>query len=162
MRQSWAGVNGTLTAQHSHCVRPADADGGSRGHAPPSLFAQREVLSHSADLAAVALIASPKRGKAVFQYLSDKGVSPEDLQRVKYPAGLNIGAVTAEEIALSITPPRIWCAATPQPTTRRRRPAPTRRSARRTGSGSGSRGEPGRSAPRKRFANDHSKGFEAS
>lgn len=50
----------------------------------------------------IALIASPKRGKAVFQYLSDKGVSPEDLQTVKYPAGLNIGAVTAEEIALSI------------------------------------------------------------
>ncbi|MEE9278064.1 MAG: XdhC family protein [Dehalococcoidia bacterium] len=48
------------------------------------------------------LIASPKRGKAVFQYLRDQGVSAEDLQRVKYPAGLNIGAVTAEEIALSI------------------------------------------------------------
>ncbi len=50
----------------------------------------------------IALIASPRRGKAVFQFLRDKGVSPEDLQRVKYPAGLNIGAVTAEEIALSI------------------------------------------------------------
>lgn len=50
----------------------------------------------------IALIASPKRGKAVFQYLREKGVSAAELQRVKCPAGLNIGAVTSEEIALSI------------------------------------------------------------
>lgn len=50
----------------------------------------------------IGLIASPKRGKAVFQYLREKGVPAKELQQVKYPAGLNIGAATAEEIALSI------------------------------------------------------------
>jgi xanthine dehydrogenase accessory factor len=50
----------------------------------------------------IALIASPKRGKAVFQYLRDKGVAAKDLKTVKFPAALDIGAVTAEEIALSI------------------------------------------------------------
>lgn len=48
------------------------------------------------------LVASPRRGQAVMEYLWGKGLSPENLQRVKYPAGLDIGAVTAEEIALSI------------------------------------------------------------
>ena len=50
----------------------------------------------------IALVTSPKRGKAVFQYLRDKGVSAQALEGVKFPAGLNIGAVTPEEIALSI------------------------------------------------------------
>lgn len=50
----------------------------------------------------VGLIASPKRGKAVLQYLRDKGVPAHDLARVKYPAGLDIGAQAPEEIALSI------------------------------------------------------------
>ena len=50
----------------------------------------------------IGLVASPKRGKAVLEYLHGKGVPSEVLQRVRYPAGLDIGAVTAEEIALSI------------------------------------------------------------
>jgi xanthine dehydrogenase accessory factor len=50
----------------------------------------------------VGLVASPRRGRAVMEYLKGKGLSPEALQKVKYPAGLDIGAVTAEEIALSI------------------------------------------------------------
>ena len=50
----------------------------------------------------VGLVASPKRGRAVIDYLRSKGVPAEALQRVKYPAGLDIGAETPEEIALSI------------------------------------------------------------
>ncbi len=50
----------------------------------------------------VGLVASPKRGKAVIKYLGDKGFDQEALKRVKYPAGLDIGAHTPEEIALSI------------------------------------------------------------
>ena len=50
----------------------------------------------------VGMVASPKRGRAVMDYLRGKGVPDEVLDRVKYPAGLDIGAETPEEIALSI------------------------------------------------------------
>ena len=62
--------------------------------------ALEEVLSGKADY--IGLVASPRRGRAVIDYLQGKGVSRETLRRVKYPAGLNIGAETPEEIALSI------------------------------------------------------------
>ena len=62
--------------------------------------ALEEVLGGQAGY--VGLVASPRRGRAVIDYLRGKGVSPEALQRVKYPAGVDIGAETPEEIALSI------------------------------------------------------------
>ena len=62
--------------------------------------ALEEALSGQASY--VGLVASPRRGRAVIDYLQAKGVPTETLQRVKYPAGLDIGAETPEEIALSI------------------------------------------------------------
>ena len=50
----------------------------------------------------IGLVASGKRAATIFQYLRDRGVSPELLQRVKCPAGLQLGAVTPPEIAFSI------------------------------------------------------------
>ena len=50
----------------------------------------------------VALIASQKRRNAVLDYLRGSGLSEEKLSRLKCPAGLDFGAVTPEEIALSI------------------------------------------------------------
>ena len=50
----------------------------------------------------VALVASPKRAAVVRETLAAMGVSPDDLVRLKAPAGLDIGAQTQEEIALSI------------------------------------------------------------
>jgi len=50
----------------------------------------------------VGLVASAKRAEAVIRYLHDTGLSDERLAQVKYPAGLDIGAVTPEEIAVSI------------------------------------------------------------
>jgi xanthine dehydrogenase accessory factor len=51
----------------------------------------------------VGLVASRKRGAAVLEELRRRGtLSDEDLARVRTPAGLDIGAQTAEEIALSI------------------------------------------------------------
>jgi xanthine dehydrogenase accessory factor len=47
----------------------------------------------------VALVSSRKRAEAM---LSSLGLSEEKRRRLKFPAGLDIGAVTAEEIALSI------------------------------------------------------------
>ncbi len=50
----------------------------------------------------IALIASRKRSQLVFDYLLAAGVKPEELSLLHAPAGLDIGAVTPEEIALSI------------------------------------------------------------
>jgi xanthine dehydrogenase accessory factor len=51
----------------------------------------------------VGLVASRRRGAAVLDELRSRGrVSSDDVARVRTPAGLDIGARTAEEIALSI------------------------------------------------------------
>src|SRR5512134_1978285 len=50
----------------------------------------------------VALIASKKRAGAILQYLNESNLTQEQITRLKYPAGLDFGAVTPEEIALSI------------------------------------------------------------
>jgi xanthine dehydrogenase accessory factor len=47
----------------------------------------------------IGLVASPKRGRAVLEELTEMGV---DTSRVETPAGVDIGARTPEEIALSI------------------------------------------------------------
>jgi xanthine dehydrogenase accessory factor len=47
----------------------------------------------------IALVSSRKRAEAM---LSSIGLTPEERGRLKFPAGLDIGAVTPEEIALSI------------------------------------------------------------
>ena len=50
----------------------------------------------------VGLVASRRRGRAVMDFLRGQGVSDEALESVIYPAGMDIGAETPEEIALSI------------------------------------------------------------
>jgi xanthine dehydrogenase accessory factor len=55
-----------------------------------------------ADAPYVALVASPKRAAAVRETLTASGLSEEQTARLKAPAGLDIGARTQEEIALSI------------------------------------------------------------
>lgn len=50
----------------------------------------------------VALVASKKRAQSVIEFLRDSGIPEDRLARLKYPAGLDIGAVTPEEIAVSI------------------------------------------------------------
>jgi xanthine dehydrogenase accessory factor len=73
----------------------------------------------------VGLVASRKRGAAVLDALRDEGVAEELLERIDTPAGLDIGARSPAEIALSIlasivevrrrasTAPRSWAAAPP-------------------------------------------------
>lgn len=63
-----------------------------------------EALEWALDAGAayVALVASPKRAEAMLQYLRETGVAEARLARLKCPAGLDIGASTPEEIALSI------------------------------------------------------------
>jgi xanthine dehydrogenase accessory factor len=50
----------------------------------------------------VSLVASRKRASAVIEALRARGLAAEQLGRLKAPAGLDIGAVTPEEIAASI------------------------------------------------------------
>jgi xanthine dehydrogenase accessory factor len=54
------------------------------------------------DAAYVGLLGSARRGRALLDFLTEQGVSAEQLARVRVPIGLDIGATTAEEIALSV------------------------------------------------------------
>jgi len=48
------------------------------------------------------LVASKEKAKSLFRYVRDKGTPDEDIARVKCPAGLELGAETQPEIALSV------------------------------------------------------------
>jgi len=48
------------------------------------------------------LVGSAKRGAAVLGYLADRGLPAEALDRVKVPAGLDLGHTTHREIAVAI------------------------------------------------------------
>ena len=50
----------------------------------------------------VSLVSSKKRAAVVVESLRARGVAPQHVDRVKAPAGFDIGAVTPEEIAVSI------------------------------------------------------------
>jgi xanthine dehydrogenase accessory factor len=54
------------------------------------------------DASYVAFVASKTKAAKVLQYLSERGIDAERLRQVKAPAGLNIGAGSPEEIAVSI------------------------------------------------------------
>jgi xanthine dehydrogenase accessory factor len=60
----------------------------------------REVLRH--DVAYIGLLGSGRRGSAIFDFLREEGVSEAELRRIHVPVGLDIGAESASEIALSI------------------------------------------------------------
>jgi xanthine dehydrogenase accessory factor len=50
----------------------------------------------------VGLVASSKRASEVLSWLRGRGVGEEDLARVRAPAGLDLGATSHEEIAVSL------------------------------------------------------------
>ena len=54
------------------------------------------------DAGYVSLVASPTRARVVLESLRARGIPDERLGRLKAPAGLDLGAVTPEEIAVSI------------------------------------------------------------
>lgn len=54
------------------------------------------------DAAYVGLVASRRRAESVLGYLRDRGVSEEDLARVRAPAGLDLGRLPNREIAVAI------------------------------------------------------------
>ncbi len=54
------------------------------------------------EAAYIGLLGSKKRGRAILKFLKESGVDEKALERIHVPAGLDIGAQTAPEIALSI------------------------------------------------------------
>jgi len=60
----------------------------------------RAVLA--SDAAYVGVLGSRRRGRALLEYLAQEGVPADQLARVRVPVGLDIGARSAEEIALSV------------------------------------------------------------
>ncbi len=60
----------------------------------------RTVLESRA--AYIGCLGSARRGKAMLEFLAEQGVKPEHLARVRIPVGLDIGAKSPAEIALSV------------------------------------------------------------
>ncbi|MGQ0641906.1 MAG: XdhC family protein [Gemmatimonadaceae bacterium] len=56
----------------------------------------------ASDAAYIGVLGSARRGKAMLDFLAEAGVPREQLQRVRVPVGLDIGARSAAEIALSV------------------------------------------------------------
>ena len=82
----------------------ADADENSmvvvatQGHGDEDAVEQA-VTAHPAYLG---LVGSAKRGAAVLGYLADRGVPQDQLDRVRVPAGLDLGRTSHREIAVAI------------------------------------------------------------
>ncbi len=68
-------------------------------HKGDHLWLQKALESEAAY---IALVASQHRAKLVLDFVQSAGASAEKLERVCAPAGLDLGALTPEEIALSI------------------------------------------------------------
>lgn len=79
----------------------------------PNLYVALVTRGYTQDLAAlgilshlqteyIGMVGSQKRVNTVYQMLQSKGKLPEFLQRIYAPIGLDIGALTPEEIAVSI------------------------------------------------------------
>ena len=68
-------------------------------HKNDHLWLQKALES---DAAYVSLIASAHRARLVLDYLQAEGVPKEKLEKVWAPAGLDLGAASPEEIALSV------------------------------------------------------------
>lgn len=71
----------------------------TRGHKQDEL-ALRHCIGRGAGY--LGMIGSKRRTAAVLEHLAAEGFAPEELARVRTPIGLDIGAETPEEIAISI------------------------------------------------------------
>jgi xanthine dehydrogenase accessory factor len=112
-----AGFAVTVCAPAAEQAAFADVDRRIEGYAPPVEDAGARYLviatqgrgDEAALLAAlaidadyVAFVGSRKKAEALKAALGQQGVKPERLAKLKAPAGLDLGAITPEEIAVSI------------------------------------------------------------
>jgi xanthine dehydrogenase accessory factor len=70
----------------------------TQGHGDEEIVEQ----AVAAGPAYLGLVGSQKRGAAVLGYLADRGVPQEQLDRVRVPAGLDLGPTSHQEIAVAI------------------------------------------------------------
>ena len=110
------GLDAVAVAGDELAPQPGDLAVVVAAHGRDELHALRSALE--AEMPYVGLVASLKRGDGVLGELRGDGVPSELLERIDVPAGLDIGARTPEEIALSILAEVI--------AVRRRRPAAAR------------------------------------
>jgi xanthine dehydrogenase accessory factor len=80
------------------------ADGRSMVVVATQGHGDEEVLEFAAAArpAYLGLVGSRRRGTTVLGYLADRGVPQDELDRVRVPAGLDLGPTTHEEIAVAI------------------------------------------------------------
>ena len=100
-----AGALGWRTAlMGSREFSAADADGHSMVVVATQGHGDEEVMEQAvaARPAYLGLVASQRRGAAVLGYLKDRGVPKDRLDRIKVPAGLNLGRTSHREIAVAI------------------------------------------------------------
>lgn len=71
----------------------------TRGHSSDEQVLEKAVRTHAKY---IGMIGSKRKVIATFENLALKGVPLDDLRRVHAPIGLDIGAITAEEIGVSI------------------------------------------------------------
>jgi xanthine dehydrogenase accessory factor len=70
----------------------------TQGHGDEEVIEQ----AIAAGPAYLGLVGSRKRGQAVLGYLADRGVPADQIDRVRVPAGLDLGSTTHQEIAVAI------------------------------------------------------------
>jgi xanthine dehydrogenase accessory factor len=82
----------------------ADADESSMVVVATQGHGDEEAIEQAAAArpAYLGLVGSAKRGAAVLGYLTDRGVPQEQLDRVRVPAGLDLGRTSHQEIAVAI------------------------------------------------------------
>src|SRR6185312_4222973 len=100
-----AGALGWRTAlMGSREFSAADADGHSMVVVATQGHGDEEVMEQAvaARPAYLGLVASQRRGAAVLGYLKDRGVPQDRLDRIKVPAGLDLGRTAHREIAVAI------------------------------------------------------------
>ena len=100
-----AGALGWRTAlMGSREFSTADADGRSMVVVATQGHGDEEVMEQAvaARPAYLGLVASQRRGAAVLGYLKDRGVPKDRLDRIKVPAGLDLGRTSHREIAVAI------------------------------------------------------------
>jgi xanthine dehydrogenase accessory factor len=64
----------------------------------------------------IAFVASEKKARKIFESLTERGVPADRISRIKAPAGLEIGAVSPEEIAASVLAEIVQKGRGPMPT----------------------------------------------
>ncbi|HML07151.1 MAG TPA: XdhC/CoxI family protein [Xanthobacteraceae bacterium] len=107
----------TVCAPAAEQAAFANADGRVEGYAlPVDAAAARYVVvstqgrgdeaallaALAADVDYVAFVGSRKKAEALKATLGERGIAPARLEKLKAPAGLDLGAITPDEIAISI------------------------------------------------------------